>query len=118
MAKTENGTGVVIADTVYEHVTEWKLLKSIVAVCTDTTASNTDTSNGSVVLFQQLANRNMIYFACRHHVDEVTIGGVFIGLFGESSGPSPEMLEYFKNDWHLINQASFKVSEKPHFLSH
>lgn len=110
VAKTENGTGIVISDTVFEHIVDWKLLESVVAVCTDTTATNTGHENGSVVLFQLLAGRNMLYFACRHHVDELTIGAVFVGLFGESTGPSPTMFEQFKNDWHMINQLSFKVS--------
>lgn len=47
IAKTENGTGVVISDTVYEHVIEWKLLDSVVAICT----ANTGPNGGSVPSF-------------------------------------------------------------------
>lgn len=88
IAKIKDGTGLVISDTVYEHVVEWNLLDEIVAVCTDTTASNTGIFNGSVVLFQQLMERNILYFACRHHVLELIVGAVYEVLFGESTGPS------------------------------
>lgn len=110
IAKTDDGSGLVISDTVYEHVAEWQLLDSVVAICTDTTPANTGRSNGSVVLFQQLMERHILYFACRHHVLELVIGAVFEILFGETTGPSPEMFENFKRDWPAINQASFKVS--------
>lgn len=113
IAKTEDGSGVVTADAVYEHVADWNLLDAIIDICTDTTPANTGTTNGSVVLYQQLVNRNLLYFACRHHVDELTIGGVFTGLFGGTTGPSPELFEAFKSDWHHVNQASFKVSAQP-----
>lgn len=113
IAKTEDGTGLVIADTVYEHVIEWSLSDVIIGVCTDTTAANTGTSNGSVVLYQNRVKRNLLYFACRHHVDELVIGGVFVGLFGDTTGPSPELFEHFKGDWHLVNRAAFKVSAEP-----
>lgn len=46
----------------------------------------------------------MLYFACRHHVDELVIGGVYAGLFNDPSGPCPELFEGFRNDWHLIDQ--------------
>lgn len=83
----DNENGIVTVEAFYEHVIEWNLLDAIVAICTDTTASNTGTCNGSVVLFQSLTNRKMLYFACRLH--EVMISGVFNGLFGEGSSRVP-----------------------------
>lgn len=118
IAKTKDGTGLVTSETVLEHVTEWNLLEAIVAICTDTTASNTGVTNGSVVLFQESIQRNVLYFACRHHVDEIIIGGVFIGLFGETTGPSPELFENFKRDWHNVNKTSFKVSSDTECISY
>lgn len=101
ISKTKDG--LVTSDTVYENVIDWNLSEAIVALYTDTTASNTGGTNGSVVLFQKLMQRNILYFACRHHVDELIVSGIFIGLFGETNGPSPEMFENFKRDWHAIN---------------
>lgn len=109
VAKQEDGTGVSTAETVYENVIDWSVLDAIVAICTDTTASNTGAELGSVALFQRLADRPILYFACRHHVDEVMIGGVFNGLFGLGSGPTPEIFENFKRDWHLIDKSIFQV---------
>lgn len=109
IAKTKDGSGLVISDTVYEHVAGWNILDKIIGICTDTTITNTGTTNGSVALFQLLLKRNVLYFACRHHVMELIIGGVFIGLFGETTGPCPEMFANFKRDWHIVDQTSFQV---------
>lgn len=109
IAKSEDGTGVEVAETVHEHLNEWGILDSIVAMCTDTTSANTGEIQGACVLFEVLLNRNVIYLACRHHMFEVIIGGVFIMLFGETTGPTIEMFEHFKRDWPLINKTLFKV---------
>lgn len=109
IVKIYDGTGSAIANTVHDHVLDWKVSDAIVAICTDTTASNTGREKGSVVLFQKLLGRNVTYFACRHHVLELFIGAVFVKLFGESSGPSPDMFENFKRDWFAIDQSSFNV---------
>lgn len=109
IAKTDDGTGVVVSDTVYEHLEAWTILESIVAMCTDTTSANTGGTNGAVVLFEEKMNRNLIYFACRHHVYELIIGAVFVKLFGDTSGPYTEMFQNFKRDWSNVNKATFKV---------
>lgn len=110
IAKCEDGSGVDIAETVYEHIVNWSITEWIIGICTDTTATNTGCTNGSVILFQVLMEQNLLYFACRHHVFELVIGAIFIALFGETTAPSPDMFENFKSDWHKINQKSFKVS--------
>lgn len=109
IAKIKDGSGLSISDTVHEHVVEWKVLDKIIGICTDTTSSNTGRLNGSVILFQSLMKRNVLYFACRHHVLELLIGAVYIELFDESTGPSPDMFLNFRRDWHMIEQASFQV---------
>lgn len=109
VAKIEDGSGIVISDTAYDHVVDWGIVDKIIGICTDTTATNTGRTNGSVVLFQQLMERNILFLACRHHVFELVIGGVFTGLFGESTGPSPAIFENFRRDWHIVDPTSFKV---------
>lgn len=110
IAKTEDGCGITISDTVYEHVIDWRISDAIAAICTDTTATNTGQTNGSVILFQKKMNRNILYFACRHHFLELIIGAIFQLLFGESTGTSPSLFENFKRDWNEVNQSSFEVS--------
>lgn len=112
IARSDDGTGVVVSDTVYEHLEAWTILETIIAMCTDTTGANTGCTNGACVLLEQMMGRNLVYFACRHHMFELIIGAVFIKLFGETTGPNIEMFENFKRDWCEINKASFKVQLK------
>lgn len=109
IAKAENGTGLAAANIVYEHLEEWNVLHWIVATCTDTTAANTGHMNGAVVLFENLMQKFLLYFACRHHVFELIIGAVFTMLFGETTAPSRTIFENFKRDWISIDQTKFKV---------
>lgn len=110
IAKMNNETGLVISDTVFQHISEWNLLKQLIGICTDTTASNTGIHIGSVILFQQLLKRNILYLACRHHVFELIIGAIFIALFGDTKSSSPEIFETFRRDWHHVDQKLFKVN--------
>lgn len=109
IAKTDDGTGVVVSDTVHEHLDGWSIVESIVAMCTDTTSANTGKNNGALVLFEKKINRNLIYLACRHHMLELIIGAVFQVLFGDTTGPTTDMFENFKRDWSMIDKGSFKV---------
>lgn len=110
VAKAENGKGFVAADIVYENLEEWNVLQWIVASCTDTTGSNTGHTNGAVVLFEKLMKKNLLYFACRHHIFELVIGAIFIMFFGVTTAPSRSMFENFKRDWILIDQTKFEVN--------
>lgn len=117
IAKTDDGSGVVVSDIVHEHLQAWTIPDSIVAMCTDTTLSNTGGTNGACVLLEKKLERNLIYLACRHHVLELIIGAVFVMLFGETTGPFTEMFEHFKRDWSHIDKTSFKVTfENPFYF--
>jgi hypothetical protein len=66
-------------------------------------------TNGAVVLFQKRMKRNIMYLACRHHFLELVIVSIFVLLFGESTGPSPELFENFRRNWSMVKQNSFQV---------
>lgn len=110
IAKTDDGSGVVVSDTVHEHLAAWTILPKIVAMCTDTTTANTGGIKGACVLFEKIIKRNLIYLACRHHMLELIIGAIFILLFGETTSPTTEMFENFKRDWCQIDKSSFEVN--------
>lgn len=98
-----------MSEMVFEHLEAWTILQSIVAMCTDTTSANTGVTNGACVKFEAMIGRNLVYFACRHHMYELIIGAIFILLFDKTTGPNTEMFENFKRDWWQIDKATFKV---------
>jgi len=76
-------------------------------MCFDTTASNTGSKNGACVLLEQLMRRNLLHFACRHHIHEVIIGEIFTVLLGSSRGPNIALFERFQKSWPTINPVNF-----------
>lgn len=104
IAKTDDGKGAVVSDTVHEHLEAWSILESIVAMCTDTTGANTGVANGACVLLEKKRKRNLIYLACRHHMLELIIGAIFVMLFGETTGPFTEMFENLSGIGHRLTK--------------
>ncbi|ESN96736.1 hypothetical protein HELRODRAFT_163840 [Helobdella robusta] len=86
----------------------WDVSEDIIGMCFDTTAANTGTSSGACVLLEKLLHRNLLHFACRHHVHELIIGEVFTVLFGPSRGPNIGMFERFRAYWPNISQSNHK----------
>ena len=86
----------------------WQLEGDIIGMCFDTTASNTGGDKGTCKLLQDHLGRNLLYFACRHHVHEVIIGAVFKALFGPSTGPNILLFERFKGVWSSIDQKVYR----------
>lgn len=87
------------AEMVYLLLLRWGLDDVISGVCADTTASNTGVHKGARVLLEKMLNRQLIYFACRHHMLECIVSSVFNSLFEDSTGPMIKLFERFKKAW-------------------
>ena len=101
------GTGEAQAEAVVSALWEWNLEKNVVALCFDTTSSNTGSSTGCCVRLERLLGRNLLYFACRHHVLEVVVGHVFTALHGSSTGPYVLLFRRFKDHWIFVDQEDY-----------
>jgi len=71
-------------------LTEWGISDKIVAVCFETTASNSGRFNGLLVLLEHLLERSLFYLPCRHHICELYLRAAF------ESSASSLCLNYFK----------------------
>ena len=111
--KLAAGTGVLTGQAVYDAAKEWDLVENIIGMCLDTTASNTGLKEGACVHLMQHVKRNLLHFACRHHVLELVVGAAFIVCFGPSSGPEIPLFKRFVKWWPLTNQASPKPLDDP-----
>ncbi|ESO02774.1 hypothetical protein HELRODRAFT_174188 [Helobdella robusta] len=108
IVKIASSTGQAQANAIFQLLKLWDVSEDIIGMCFDTTAANTGTSSGACVLLEKLLHRNLLHFACRHHVHELIIGEVFTVLFGPSRGPNIGMLERFRAYWPNINQSNHK----------
>ncbi len=90
-------------------LSEWKLDKRVVGLDFDTTAANTGRLNGACTLIERKLGRQLLYFACRHHILEIVIGDVFRHCFGTSSGPQVALFKRFQASWSRMNQNAFSA---------
>jgi len=103
-----SGTGREISSAVYDTLHEWSLLDIVQAVVFDTTASNTGRLKGACYLLEQKLDRDILFLACRHHIYEIVLQGVFdeIQLL-PSKGPDVPLFKRFKNTWKDIDQTQY-----------
>lgn len=107
IVKIPAGTGLAQAKATFQLATIWEVADDIVGMCFDTTASNTGSKSGACVLLEQFMGRNLLHFACRHHMHEVIIGEIFTVLLGPSRGPNIALFERFQKSWPTIDQVNF-----------
>lgn len=99
-----DSTGKSQADASYDLLNVWGLVDNIIALVFDTTASNTAVKKGAAKLLEEKIGRKLLLLACRHHVDEVIIGGVWKLLFGKTVGPENQLFLKFKRDWKQLDK--------------
>ncbi|CAH0555124.1 unnamed protein product [Brassicogethes aeneus] len=85
--RLDNGTGEVVASAVFQALESWNLTDKVESTCTDTTSSMTGCDKGACVILERKLNRDLLYAACRHHVFEVILKGVFEVTVAVSCGP-------------------------------
>jgi hypothetical protein len=78
---------------------DWEVIDSVVAMCFNTTASNTGRWKGSVALIERRLNHPVMWLACRHHVYELHIKHVAEFIMGKRNSPSEGLFRRFKKEW-------------------
>ena len=85
---------------------EWSMEQRCVAMCFDTTASNTGKFAGACILLEALIGHPLLWTSCRHHMPEVILGDVFKVIFGSSSSPKVEFFDILKSKRPTLNLSS------------
>jgi len=87
---------------------DWCLLDKVEAFVFDTTASNSGRLNGACILLEQKLNRNILFFACRHHICLIVLQAVFVtSKLSVMSGPDIPLFKRFKNNWLNLDLRNF-----------
>lgn len=105
--KIASGTGKNIANAVHDTLVEWDISDKVVAASFDTTSSNTGLEKGACVHLEELLERKLINFACRHHIYEVVLKNVFEKKYGKSSAPETLIFNRFAETWINIRRDQF-----------
>ena len=82
----ESCTGVQQCNATLELIKTWGLIDNIVGLVFDTTASNSGINKDAAKLIEEKLDKQIFYFACRHHISEVVIGGAWGAVFSEVKG--------------------------------
>ena len=69
----------------------------------DTTASNTGRRNGACVLIEQNMGKDLLHFACRHHMLELVVNAVFVRVLGCFSSPELLLFKRLQSSRERIN---------------
>jgi hypothetical protein len=109
VSQLEHGTGKCQADAIFEILCEYGLKDQVKAMCFDTTATNTGVKQGTCLRLEQLLERSLLYFACRHHVFEILMRGVFEKKIPGTVGPDVPFFKEFRNQWSKIDKTKFRA---------
>lgn len=109
----ESSSGKEQAQAIWKAITDWNLEERVQIICCDTTASNTGRINGACVLLEQKLDRELLVFACRHHVFELVLKSVFEAKIPNvSTSPDITLFKSFKDNWKTVNPNQVQSGEK------
>ncbi|GBP51731.1 hypothetical protein EVAR_96283_1 [Eumeta japonica] len=73
-------------------------------MCCDTTASNTGRFSGACAILEQTLERELLLFACRHHIYELVLKAVFETKVKQiTSSPDIPIFKKLRDNWKNIN---------------
>ena len=112
--KLTSGTGKAQAAAALSCLNDWNICDNVKGICFDTTASNTGCFNGACILIERALGRNLLHFACRHHIMEIVLEKVFTALkiTSAASGPDIAIFKRFKSKWFLIDHSSYDTARE------
>lgn len=100
----ENSSGREQAEAVWKALADWNLEDKVQILCCDTTASNTGRINGACVLLEQKLDRELLIFACRHHMYELVLKSVFEAKISQVTiSPDIPLFKKFRDSWTSVD---------------
>ena len=98
VTKISRGTGKHQAEACLTILDEWGIQQQICGLVFDTTASNTRLKNGACTFIEHSLDHEMTWVACRHHVMDLVLAGIFRALFEPTptGGPDVALFKYSK----------------------
>lgn len=94
----------------WNAIIDWNLEDKVQILCCDTTASNTGRLNGTCILLEQKLDRELLIFACRHHVYELVLKSVFeVKISQVTTSPDIPFFKKFKENWKNVDTNRIQV---------
>lgn len=96
------GTGWNTGEAVYKILQTWDLEGKIIGMGFDTTSVNTGVQNGACIFIENKLEKELLWFACRHHIMEIILSKVFALCLGPSSSPEIPIFKRLKETWNAV----------------
>jgi hypothetical protein len=82
----------------------------IQAMVVDSTASNTGRINGACIFLKQKLDRQLLLLACRHHMYEIVLAGVFSeSKLSVISGPDIPVFKKFQKIGQILKSRTISL---------
>ena len=112
----DSGTGLNLARAIKDMLEEWNSKEQCVAMCFDTTASNTGRFAGARILLEAFIGYPLLWTSCRHHMLEVILGDALKVIFGPTSSPMVNFFGILKSKWPTLNLSSITRINDSHLV--
>lgn len=67
---------------------------------------------GTCKYLEKRLNKNLLYFACRHHVCELVLRSVAEVFWPVTSGPNVPIFKHLKDTWNTIDTSDYEIGIK------
>lgn len=88
------------------------LTDATVALCCDTTASNSGRLKGAAIILEQLLGKDLLYLPCRHHIFELILQAAFEEKMPASTRPKVALFQNFRKAWDSLDKSNIKPFEQ------
>src|SRR5688572_10081443 len=99
-----------MSDACLAEIRNWGLEDRIVAMCFDTTASNTGCKVGVCIKLEAELGKDLLNLACRHHVSEIIVREKVFSLHDSARSSKLELFSHICDFWPQIDQAKFRTA--------
>lgn len=65
--------------------------------------------NGAAINIEYMLTLELLWLACRHHIFEIVIKGVFLAIMGKSTGPEVVIFKILQKKWKDIDRTRLDV---------
>jgi len=108
--KLESSSGKHQSKAVSTALCDWDLNNKVQIMCCDTTSSNTGRYNGACALLEHTLERELLLFACRHHVYELVLKTVFETKIKHITNSADiPLFKKFRDNWKNIDSNKIEL---------
>lgn len=104
VAEIKKGTAEEQFQAITKTIDDWEIEPFIKGICFDTTSVNTGEKSGTCKKLRDMFGGKILTLACRHHVLEVLLSGVYCSAMKEkSTSPDISLFVKFKSQWNSLD---------------